>query len=123
MFCLEIAYTVTSEFICEFIWSAISMSIWEDLGLGLYDIMPNIAHELRSPLSTMFNYASFILTDHPNLVSSVRKDTELIRSSAERTLGVADKIMELIRVSVLEPQFTLLSINSPIQEARARVQN
>jgi K+-sensing histidine kinase KdpD len=98
------------------------MTVWDNLGLDQGEMLHRVVHQLRSPLSDAFTYANGILDDHPDLDASVQKDIVQIRNSAERTLEIADKVIELVRVSMLEPAFTLISIASPIQEARSRLQ-
>lgn len=87
------------------------------------DLTRIVGHELRAPLAGILETADLILYGIEGDISqTIREDVQEIRDSAEQTLEVIDKILELLRVENVRAEDAMFNLSVVVDQVRDGLQ-
>ena len=95
----------------------------ESRDLDRLTLFKSAVHELRLPLSNIWDLADTILVTKKDILDAqTLADVTKIQNSAECVLSLVDTLATLVRVEIVQPPPVIMDISIPIHEAVRRAQ-
>jgi len=100
------------------------MATQQGRGLNRQQLMAELDHAVRSPLSSIFNRTDLILAGLEGDISEdVQRDVEIIATEAQRLYETLERLLQLTQVEVFPPERQPINIRLAVEEAVRKVQS